>query len=269
MIIRVFTPNGGVMRKTIPLFQGNPGWWNIFLLSANKSQFFLDPALDHVDSTNDFLFTALGIRLPRLREQDMRELSLLFKGVRAPMLDALERHIGNFQLDGLVPADMVMAGCIRGGAPNRIYLPMMPRMNDGAPLPPLFTERLRAACQSPLNSNSVLALLCLSCSLLVFCGLHVSFLRAFGRARKLTGSDSPIFTTLEGLKTPKKASAQVVTPLERLLVSVPGSEGRTYGNHDWSSDRESKGQEEFSSPRPRAGSCRFKLALLPRVGWTL
>lgn len=166
-----------------------------FLLSANKSQLFLDPALDHVDSTNDFLFTVLGIRLPRLREQDMRELSLLFKGVQAPMLDALARHIGNFQLDGLVPADMVMAGCIRGGAPNRIYLPMMPRMNDGAPLPPLFTERLRAACQSPLNSNSVLALLCLSCSLLVFCGLHVSFLRAFGRARKLTGSDSPIFTT--------------------------------------------------------------------------
>lgn len=48
----------------------------------------------------------------------------------------------------------------------------------------------------------------------------VSFLRAFGRARKLTGSDSPIFTMLEGL-TPKKASAQVITALERLLVSVP------------------------------------------------
>ena len=57
----------------------------------------------------------------------------------------------------------------------------------------------------------------------------VSYLRAFGRARKLTGSDSPIFTSLEGLKTPRKSSAQVISTLERLLVSVPRGEDAPMG----------------------------------------
>ena len=126
-----------------------------FLLSANKSQLLLDPSLDHVEATNEFLHSALGLKLPRLREQDYKELSLLFKAVQPAMLDALSAYICDFQLEGLVAADLVLAGFIRGGAPNRVYVPMIPKMDNNAALPPVFTERLRFASQSPLNSNCI------------------------------------------------------------------------------------------------------------------
>ena len=71
------------------------------------------------------------------------------------MLDALSAYICDFQLEGLVAADLVLAGFIRGGAPNRVYVPMIPKMDNNAALPPVFTERLRFASQSPLNSNCI------------------------------------------------------------------------------------------------------------------
>ena len=111
--------------------------------------------MDHVEATNEFLHSALGLKLPRLREQDHKELSLLFKAVQPAMLDALSAYICDFQLEGLVAADLVLAGFIRGGAPNRVYVPMIPKMDNNAALPPVFTERLRFTSQSPLNSNCI------------------------------------------------------------------------------------------------------------------
>ena len=58
------------------------------------------------------------------------------------MLDALSAYICDFQLEGLVAADLVLAGFIRGGAPNGVYVPMIPKMDNNAALPPVFTGKV-------------------------------------------------------------------------------------------------------------------------------
>lgn len=57
----------------------------------------------------------------------------------------------------------------------------------------------------------------------------VAFLRAFGRARSLSGSESPVFARMAGLKVPKKTATAVVQALERALIATPPGEDFAMG----------------------------------------
>eukprot|EP00434_Breviolum_minutum_P025667 symbB.v1.2.022682.t1/scaffold2025.1/size93651/5 len=57
----------------------------------------------------------------------------------------------------------------------------------------------------------------------------VAWLRSFGRARSLGGSESPIFCRLHGLQVPKKTTTPILQSLEGSRIAVPAGEDFALG----------------------------------------